>query len=331
MKIRVTVGLANHRPETVPAALERMYCHDALFLEEPPDPGFLPMLAGELSVDDYLQTVDVEYPEFSRRMLAALRRLHAAGKTIVQVEPYLETLLGIHERFASGQSPGDLPDGSLEAAVYAVERRASAALLDFYRAAAIGDFDQTVSAVKVFARADARRFVLRDGLRAAVLARRVTEFPTSYIEAGQIHVQLPTLLRRDLAPAVQVVSDHLMTAAVRRLGGRRSNLYGPGDRLTILYMLHPGRRSPEEDLLAARSLIYSKLIEKTEIQPGDMDPYPHTRNELLTDALVRRLSLADCRRLFAVIRRLDTAAAGAVVRDDLGLDSDAFSTRQPAR
>ncbi len=53
--------------------------HDAVILEEPPDPQFLPMLTGQLPINTYLETQDLEYPEFSRRMARVLRERHRAG------------------------------------------------------------------------------------------------------------------------------------------------------------------------------------------------------------------------------------------------------------
>lgn len=49
MLSRATLVLANHRPETVPAAQHLMARHDAVILKEPPDPQFLPMLNGQVS------------------------------------------------------------------------------------------------------------------------------------------------------------------------------------------------------------------------------------------------------------------------------------------
>ena len=50
--------------------------------------------------------------------------------------------------------------------MYRAEHVATKALIDFYRASGRGKFDTTVDAVKRFARADARRFALRDQMRA---------------------------------------------------------------------------------------------------------------------------------------------------------------------
>ena len=86
---KMTLGLSLHRPEMIPLIAERMRRHEAIFLEEPPAPGFEPMLAGALAVDDYLRPLDVEYPAFSRNMCYLLRELKADGKNIFQIEPFL--------------------------------------------------------------------------------------------------------------------------------------------------------------------------------------------------------------------------------------------------
>jgi len=72
----------------IPLISEAMRGHDAIFLEEPPAPGFDRMIRGELSIDDYLLPIDVEYPLFSRKMCDLLQDLYAEGKAILQVEPF---------------------------------------------------------------------------------------------------------------------------------------------------------------------------------------------------------------------------------------------------
>jgi len=124
------------------------------------------MLTRALAVDDYLRPLDVAYPAFSRNMCYLLWELHAEGKMIFQVEPFLEILSGIHEFFADGHRPGELNQTSIQYPVYLAERNATKALLDYYQTAMTGSFDSTIAAVEQFARMDAARFRLRDSLRA---------------------------------------------------------------------------------------------------------------------------------------------------------------------
>lgn len=309
---RATLALANHRPENVAPALELMSQHNAVILEEPPDRLFQPMLDGRLPIDGYLQTLDIEYPEFSRRMAAALRKLHNAGTTLMQIEPYVQQLIQIHEFFAEGGNPSELDSESGLECVYHAEREATAALINFYRVSVQGTFEETVGAVKHFARADARRFLLRDQMRADAVAEVLKQPGLYYIEAGQIHYLLWRELRRRLPDRYPLSVKFVMATVVRELG-LRGHLYGPGDQLTLLYIFHPDRRFREENLFAARALIYNKLITKEEIDQS-VESYPHIRDELQTAAVVRQLSMEDCRHLFALIRRTNTDGARNMVR-----------------
>lgn len=305
-KPRVTVALSQHRPEAVRPAAALMAKHAAIFLEEPPSDALNRMLTGDLHVDDYLQLLDTEYPEFSQRMAIALKQLFASGKHILAVEPFLGHLLDIHELFADGGAPADLDPASERYRVYTAERDATGALLAFYEAAAQASFENIVATVIRFARQDARRFVLRDKLRARALARQVPEYTTSFVEAGQMHYFLWRRLHRALGRGYAVKPRFLIAPAAAPVNVQR--LYGPGDILTLLYIFHPTFRGPRADLLAARSLIYNQLIEKNEMVPAGKE-YPHAANELEILARVRHLSFADCRKLYARIRPKGASSA----------------------
>jgi len=299
--------------------------HDAIFLEDPPSDDLDRMLAGDLSVDDYVEAADTEYPEFTGQMSFLLRKMAAQGKIVLAVEPFLKHLLEIHEFFAEGGTPAELNPDTDQFRVYAAERDATGGLLAFYRAAASGSFVKTVRAVKEFARLDAKRFLLRDRMRAKALAEKVRLFQSSYVEAGQIHVYLWRMLRAELELEISVKPCFLMMPVVRDVGVGR-HLYGPGDVLTLLYIFHPNFHSPTEDLLAARALIYNKVIEKNEITTS-IDTHPHLRNELETIETVRQLSLEDCRRLFPYICRETTENAKRQVHRYIRNEKGAFSMR----
>lgn len=93
---------------------------------------------------------------------------------------------------------------------------------------------------------------------------------------------------------------------------------GPGDILTLHYAL--GHNPPESlsDLLAARSLIYIKMIEKEELLPGS-SPTPHCEDEVRINRIVDNMSLNDCAVLFDKLRRMSNREARAAV--GLHLDS----------
>lgn len=104
----VTVAFSTHRPETIPLTAASAARYEAIVLEEPPDPRLDAMLDGRLGIEEYLLPLDLEYPEYSRAMCTLLRDLHREGKRIYQVEPFLEVLIEIHERFAAGETPASV-------------------------------------------------------------------------------------------------------------------------------------------------------------------------------------------------------------------------------
>jgi hypothetical protein len=309
---QVSVGLSLHRPEMIPLISEAMRGHGAVFLEEPPAPGFDQMLRGELSIDDYLLPIDVEYPLFSRKMCDLLQDLYAQGKAIRQVEPFVESLVSIHEFFAEGHKPEDLDKNSVHFYVYRAERAATGALLAYYQTVGTGTFEKAIEAIIRFARADAARFRLRDSLRAQALVSLVQDYPSSYIESGLIHYQLWRLLRDRLPSHVRVQPLFLADAALKSMGAK-GHLYGPGDQLTLLYIFHPTISQPEwERLFAARSMIYSKILEKQE-SDEEGEKFPHLRDELACIQAVRQLSIDGCRHLFPLIRRASSSEARQLV------------------
>lgn len=311
------VVLAEHRPETVPHAAALMREHEAVFLEEPPDGLFHQMLRGDVPVEDYALTVEAEYPAFIHDTCLALRELYAGGISIYQVEPYLEHLLAIHEFFSSGGSPKDLDPHHVQYRVYLAEKQATAALLDFYKTAARGSFQATVESVKRFARADSGRFLIRDRMRADALGPMIRRFSTSYIEAGQIHYFLWRMLHRNVEDTVTVRPYFLMGGVLKSLEISH-HLYGPGDILTLRYILRPELPDPMEDVLAARALIYNKLMRKEEMA-SLKEPYPHMRDELQVIEVVKQLTLKNCADLFPLVRKVTTEEARAVVARYMGL------------
>jgi hypothetical protein len=298
----------------IPVISKAMRKHEAIFLEEPAVPELSDMLCGDLSIDRYLIKLDLEYPEFSRGMCRLLRELYKQGKKIFQVEPFLEVLIQVHDFLAAGHTPDKIERDTLHYPVYLAERNATGALLSYYQAAASGTFEATIAAILKFARTDATRFRLRDSLRAQALAPLVEKYKSSYVEAGVIHYPLWRMLRRLTPPQVRVQPLFLSGRALKTIG-EKGHLYSPGDQLTLLYIFHPETSDTGwERLLAARSIIYSKIIEKEE-QIKNQVAYPHLRDELVCIRMTNRLSLDDCERLFLAVRRAKSSDARQIVAE----------------
>lgn len=323
----IIISYAVHRCETIAPAAEIMAGADAVILEEPPDAAFRAMIKGKASIDAYLSATDTEYPEFSRRSCRMMRALHTGGIRFLQVEPYLQQLLHIHRMFAHGRTPADIPTGTTMMDVYTAEKHITRALIRFYAASVHEIFEDVLEAVKTFARLDAGRFRLRDRMRAAVIASIADRYSTVYIEAGPMHLWLRKELKRLVVGRHRIDSRHLLAPPTRTMTGRRV-LRAPGDNLTATYIFHPNARSLRCDRMAARSIIYNKLVAKEEYCV-QTDGHPHLLEEWRVLQSVARLDIADCAQLFPHLRRANTRKANAIVDAYLHRHSKCTSASVP--
>ncbi len=311
----LTLAFSNHRIEILPYAADLMRRHRTVVLEEAPDPDFQAMLNGDCPIGTYVSRLDTEYPEFSRESCRLFRELSSQGIDFYQVEPYLARLLQIHEMFAQGQSPVDIPQESPLMPVYLTEREATKRLIQYYAAAAKGSFDEVLERLKRFARADARRFRLRDQLRARAILDLADRITPGYIEAGTMHIWLRSKIRQGLPRHLRLNSRHLISSKVRELTGR-SVLMGPGDILTLIYIYNTQEKSLRCDQLAAKSIIFNKIVGKVE-KATEGETFPHLKDEWRAKEMVRQLNLSDCAALFPKIRRVQTQEANAHVNEYL--------------
>ena len=296
----ITIGFSSHQVEALPFILSQMERHQVILLEEPPSPNFAGMLNSTISIDNYIMELDSGFPEFGRQMCVLLRKLRRGGKLILQVEPYLEKLLQIHELLASGKTAEEISGRPEFREVYEAEKRATGALISYYSVSTTGAFSSVVEAVKTFARADALRLTLRERLRATAIASLYRPGETVYVEAGYIHYPIYRYLRQELGKVPEIKVVYPLAPVIKKLKGKRRNM-GPGDILTLHYVLHNNVKAEEANLLAARSLVYIKLIAKEELFPGKSGT-PHIEDEIEVNRLVNRLDLNQCGELFQRIR-----------------------------
>jgi hypothetical protein len=297
----ITLGFTVFRAETAPFAARCMVGHSLIVLEEPRTPGFEEMLAGELAVDEYLMLTDFEFPEYARTQCQTLQALHTAGVCILQLHPWMDELVGIHEFFAAGNGPADIPRGGQPRLVYEREKEWSAKLLAFYTAAGKKDFDSILDAVNDFAMADAAKIGDMDRHRAAALKNILPSHGRAYVECGAIHHDMVGLMMKALGPG-QVRVVHLMEEVCLARYGRR-RLIPPGDLLTFRHLLGTQRDYDREALLSARAVVYNRLMEKEETFDS-ASPYPHMEAEALVLQIVGSLDIEQCRTLFGRIRHM---------------------------
>ena len=308
----LTIAYANHRPETIRLSEPFIRQSQAVILEEPPSPQLLAMLDGSLNMDEYLYEQDIEYPAFGIEQCRVLKVHHRSGIEIIQEEPYFEHLFAVQNFFADGYRPDQLDPSTEQYQVYLREKEATGRLIDYYTSVRRNDFRGIIEAVKLFARADADRFRLRDRLRAQAIVRRIGRFNRVCVEAGPMHLLLFRYLRGALPSDWSVHPVFVENQALRELGCR-SGLYSPGDVLTAHYLLDHTVSDERQDLLCARALIFMKIIEKEEYS-GWQNDFPHLRNDWRANQLVSRLSHQDCETLFVRTNGLSTAAAFEIVQ-----------------
>lgn len=296
----ITIGFSSHHLEALPYIREHMEKHRVIVLEEPPSPHLQAMLDGGISISEYIMEFDSGFPEFDRQMCTLLQELHQKGARIIQVEPYLKKLLHIHELFADGKTAEEVRREPELKNVYQAEKRATGALISYYKQSMEGPFAAVVEGVKNFAQVDAKRLTLREKLRARAISSLHRSNETMYVEAGYIHYPLYRYLRDELGDKQQIRVVYLLAPAIKKLQGKRRNM-GPGDILTLHYAFHERLREELANLLAARSLIYIKLIRKEELIPGKNET-PHAEDEVKVNRLVDRLNFNQCRELFERIR-----------------------------
>ena len=297
--IKVTIGFGPHYLEAIPMLVAHMHGCDTILLEEPQTTGFIEMLRGDVAVDTYLLQVDASFPLFAKNMCYELRKLFVQGKRIVQVEPYLDCLVQIHELFADGKTPEYVLslDGLRD--VYLAEKEATGALIAFYSQSMKDDFRAVIDSVKIFAQRDAHRIKMRDFMRAKAIVALAASGESIFVEAGYIHYGLYHFLTKQTGHQLRVQPVFLLQPVVDTLQAKRRNI-GPGDVLTLLYVLHTAVPADWADLLAARSLIAVQLVAKEELQPDNS--FPHCEDDAVVNALVSSLDYEGCRHLYQRIR-----------------------------
>lgn len=317
-KSLLTIGYSSHRIESLPFAKKLMDKHDVIILEESPHPKFTPMLNQKISIDEYLSEVDSGFPVFSRRMYKLICELHLKGKTILQIEPYMEKLIHIHTMFFEGKEPSDVLKISGMKEVYEAEKKATRDLLHFYESSMSSSFSKVIEAVKNFACADADRFRLRDTMRAEAIAKALpeVEYNMVYVEAGAIHTYLEKILQNKLKGKWKIKSELLSESALRKLTGKKQ-IIAPGDILTEHYILRRKKYEKFETLQAARALIYIQLLEKEEMVPTRTEKTPHIKDETKAIALAQKLTLTQCEELYNKLRFKNRSQALQIIQEYL--------------
>ncbi|AIH03479.1 hypothetical protein [Thermodesulfobacterium commune] len=300
-KIEIIVGFSTHRIEVLPFAKDFMESAEVIILEEPPNEKFCSVLEGKISEEDYVLNEEFWFPEFEKQTLKLLKNFHQQGKKIFQIEPYLEGVKILQQRAEGIVSHQSIDEVLLER-IAETEKNAIGKLLRFYEVSLTGDFEKIVDSVKDFSKADAERFRLRDQLRVEAILKVLLSLKQGlkkvYVEAGTIHLYFKKLLQLNTLSLGKVSQFFLLQKVLKSLVGK-PYVFPPGELLTLRYIFNRKENPKTENLLAARSLVYIKIIPKEELLPHEENPFPHLKEELHAIKLIERLDFEDCKRLYS--------------------------------
>ncbi|MEM0275130.1 MAG: hypothetical protein QXE67_02625 [Nitrososphaerota archaeon] len=286
----VKIVFLAHRVEFLEMFDEEVRNSSTVILEEPENNMLKNFLNNSLSIDEYLRVIDTNFLLYSKHQLELLKKWHREGKTIIQAEPYLETIAYINSAIIARRYDECLKNEAIRN-VIELERKTVKALIEYQEALMEKDFDLIVEKVIEFAKMDAERFKVRDYMRAEKISKIVND-ERVVVEAGYMHIMLPRYLRKLKIDTVEV---NLLEKACRRIGMKF--LEAPGDILTKAFIEEKNLGGLEK-LLAAQSLIYISLLSKEEKAPTKWEPFPHLKEELQIIENISKMNYEKCRETF---------------------------------
>ena len=176
-----------------------------------------------------------------------------------------------------------------------LELRIGQILKEYYTTLGKKDFDKLVDLTIKFAKLDAERIKFRCELR----ARKIAELINQGLLSGKIVIHtyhLHDILVKYIEDKVkdyeiQVVNLHKLV--LEKLGIQMPT--HPGRELTLCYVYGRRLSNEEEKLLAARSVMYVRMLPRFELRPSPQNEYPHTWKDYEILTFVNKLSYDECR------------------------------------
>jgi len=302
--MEVKVVFLAHRVEFLELLREEADRYSVLVLEEPSDFLLERYLKGSISLEEYVNSSDTSFPQYTLHQARLLKNLHNQGLKVLQIEPYLDIIERIHISIKVGKFKEYISNPEVKN-VLEVERDAVGKLIEYQEELMKGEFDRIVDKVIEFARKDSERFKLRDYMRAAAIAE-LREDEKIIVEAGYLHILLPLFLQRH---NVRVETVNLLEKACKLLNLELDE--NPGDTLTKAYMLNQ-QLDGYEKLMAAQSLVYVSLLSKDEKLPTTGNLFPHLLEEINLARKVKNMNYEECKieflknleRKFKAVRKM---------------------------
>ncbi|NPA22963.1 MAG: hypothetical protein GXO23_01515 [Crenarchaeota archaeon] len=298
----LTIALLEHRIEFLQEFYNISKNYDIIVLEEPDISISTIMEKDDIDIEfiiDYLYSEFSEYMKEQYNLVKNLIRDHR--KVIIQVEPYLTSLVDMFHFIEFKIINKVLEKDNEIKFVHGVESIVSKYLVEYYESILSKSFEDVILNVIKFAKYDAFRILIRDLMRAWKMRDVVNEYGRDkhyLVEAGTIHTCLSKFMSTICNVSVHVID-------VKEVIARRLNIVfpqHPGNILTRIFLEARPFNLDYCKLLAARSIVYTLLITKSELRPSNMLKYPHIVDEYRVLDFVNKLSYDDCRRIYEKYR-----------------------------
>ncbi|NPB00543.1 MAG: hypothetical protein GXO10_04125 [Crenarchaeota archaeon] len=294
----LVVTFLEHRIEYLQEFYNISKNYDIIILEEP-DISLLTILKNnEIDIDFLVEYLYSEFSEYLKEQYNIIKKIiKENGKTVLQVEPYLTSLVDMFH-FIELKVINKVIDNDLMIKfVHGVEGLVSKYLVEYYENILSRSFEDVIDSIIKFAKFDAYRILVRDLVRSFKIKDIVHQYGLDkryLVEAGTIHTCLPEFLEKLCDVSVHVVD-------IKEIIARRLNIVFPQHPGNILTRIFLEARPFNYDycrLLAARSVVYTLLITKSELKPTDTLKYPHIIDEYRVLDFVNKLGYDDCRRIY---------------------------------
>ncbi|MDL1971596.1 MAG: hypothetical protein LWW94_11680, partial [Candidatus Desulfofervidaceae bacterium] len=258
MTQEIYIGLSAHRLETIPFYEKAFMASDFIILEDAPHPLFSLMVLGQMKAEEYVQSLETDFPKFMTAQCQLIQAAYKQGKKIVQIDPYIEKLIQMYQLLEEGKTAEEIKQIPEFTEVYNAEHEATGELINYYQAT-MGKFEEAVAAVLAFAQADAKRIALRDKMRAEKIVQYLqNKAGKIFVEAGYIHIFLASFLQKIMPLNWQIKSSFLLAKPARKLA--KTILHKPlpyplvpGDILTFWYIGRNKITPARANILAART------------------------------------------------------------------------------
>ncbi len=269
--VDIAVLLTPPRPESI-QDLEKYLTNVKTFIIELPETEtFREFLNGNLSVDEVLMDLELEYPLFTRELLLLCKRVYDKGINVIPLDPYQEIATNIKVKLFFRKGLNELDRDLTARYIAMLELNLGKIYQEYSKAYSKKDFDKLIEMTMKYAKIDAERMRFRTELR----IRRIQEIINDLEKPIAIHTHfINRLLPRELEKRLNINVEVIDLYEIMLRNAGYEIIEHPGRKLTEKYLLHDVHNVEELKLLAAKTIILVSQYPLRELLPTDREKYP---------------------------------------------------------